>query len=135
MATFPDLEAHLLTLPSITKRRKLLVFSETVYQPTGEKVIEGFRYFACEIGAVVEAFSRGDIGAITELPFALDDDGAVDTSSVLLNLAYTASGALVAAQPVEYQNYHPTPVAAPLVLEGEPAKAVAALIKELDQSA
>jgi hypothetical protein len=134
VASFPDLEDHLLTLPNVEKRRTLLVFNDLVYKPTGEKIVTGFRYFACDIGPLVDAFSRADLAAIGKLPFALDEDGDSDTSGVLLDLAYTESGALVAAQPVEYRDHNPTPVAASMVLEGEQAKALIAIVKDLDQS-
>ncbi len=116
------------------KRKKLLILSSLFYRKSSEKVITGFRYFDCPIDPLKEAFERQDFAAIMALPFAVDEDGDVDTSAVLLDLAYTYSGAFVAAQPVEYQDYNPTPVASPLLIEGEPAKQLFALIKELDQT-
>ena len=117
--------------PNIVKRRKLLFFSEWVYSPTDEKITEAFRYYQCGIEQVGPAAVDGDFDTLTQLPFALDEDGDRDTSSVLVNLAYTASGSFVAIQPVEYQNYVPTPVAAPVLFEGPAGQAVIAAAKKL----
>ena len=129
--THPRLSDLLLTLPSVQKRRKLLVFSELIYVPTGEKITEGFRYFACDSGPVAAAAGAADFETLTKLPFALDEDGDRDTSGVVIDLAYTPSGSFVAVQPVEYQNYNPTPVAAALVLEGPAGQRVIAHVKSL----
>jgi hypothetical protein len=115
-------------------RKKMLVMSSLYYLPTSEKVIEGFKYFDCPIGDLMGAFQRGDFKAISELPPAEDDDGDADTSSVRLDVAYTQSGSLFAAQPVEYQSYNPTAVADVVMLEGAAAKALLPLFAELDQS-
>ncbi|OGQ91623.1 MAG: hypothetical protein A2289_04805 [Deltaproteobacteria bacterium RIFOXYA12_FULL_58_15] len=136
MAKIPRLDEYIeQQTDKFEKKRRLLILSHLSYKPTGEKVEEGFRYFACDIGQLVQAFSRQDFGAIAKLPFALDESGDADTSAVLLDLAYTRSGSVVAAQPVEYQNYNPIAVANPIVFEGERAKGLAALVRELDQSA
>lgn len=127
----PTLSEHILTLGSVEKRRKMLILSELIYKPTGEKITEAFRYFACDIDPVAAAACAGDLAALTELPYALDEDGDRDTSAVLVDLAYTPSGSFVAVQPVEYRDYSPTPVAAPVVLEGDPAKALIASAKAL----
>ncbi len=127
----PALSDHLLTLPNVQKRRKLLVFSETIYTPTSEKITSAFRYFACDIAQVVAAVEAGDFVALTKLPYSLDDDGDRDTSSVLIDLAYTPSGSFVAVQAVEYQNYNPTPVTATSVLEGAAGQSVIAQVTEL----
>ncbi|MBK7586403.1 MAG: hypothetical protein IPI67_40220 [Myxococcales bacterium] len=129
--THPALSEFLLSLPTIEKRRKLLVLSELIYKPTGEKVTEAFRYFRCDIGQVAAAAVAGDFVALTKLPYALDEDGDRDTSGVLIDLAYTPSGSFVAVQPVEYQNSSPTPVAAALVLEGPAGQAVITPAKAL----
>jgi hypothetical protein len=130
------LEDHLKSLvDKFEMRKKFLIFNNLHYRSTGEKVVFGFRYFDCPIDGVVDAFRKSDFDALDALPFALDEDGDVDTSGVLIDLAYTESGAFIAAQPVEYQNYNPTPVAESFVLEGDAAKAVFARIKGLDQSA
>jgi len=102
MSDVPDLSEHLLTLPNIKVKKKLFLFNETIYEPTGEKIVEGFRYFSCPVEDLLSAFSRQDFKAISELPFAVDEDGDADTSAVRLDLVYTESGALVGAQPVEY---------------------------------
>jgi hypothetical protein len=49
------------------------------------------------VDAVVDAFQRGDFAALKKLPFSLDEDGDPDTSSVRLEVAYTASGDVLAA--------------------------------------
>jgi hypothetical protein len=129
-----DLEDFLAAHPSFEKRKKLLVMSDLFYKPTSEKVTEGFRYFACDVDDLMEAFGRGDFAAMAKLPFALDEDGEIDTSSVRLDLAYTPSGSVVAVQPVEFQDYNPTPVAPVLLLEGDAAKRALVSVTALDQS-
>jgi len=129
-----SLDDILKSLDCIHDKTFLWVFGSLLYKPTKEKVISGFRYFACEIEPVADAVAKMDLEALSELPFALDDGGDVDTSSVLVDLAYTESGSFAAIQPVEYQDYRPVPVAAPTILEGDEAKPVAETLKELDQS-
>jgi len=133
MTEFPELNDYVATLPCIVTRKRLLVFSDLVYKPTGEKLDEGYRYFACDVAQVVDAVVRGDVDALAALPFALDEDGEADTSGLLVELSYTASGSFLAMQPVEYQDSNPVPVAMPKVLEG--VGNLAPLIKRLDQSA
>lgn len=116
------------------KTRFLGLLGSKIYTPTGEKVIGGFRYFACDVEPVIEAFNRGDLAAMLELPFALDEDGESDTSSVLISLEYTDSGSMLAMQVQEYQNYQPVAVTPSVLLEGVEAKALIAHAKELDQS-
>lgn len=131
---FTDLDDFLKTHPKLERKKKMLVFSELVYKPTGEKVLEGFRYFACDMRQVLDLFANRDFAALQALPFATDDDGEPDTSAVRLDVAFTASGSMVAAQPVEYQDYNPTCVAEVLFLEGEAAKSVVDAMNELDQT-
>jgi len=131
---FTDLDDFLKTHPKLERKKKMLVFSELVYKPTGEKVFEGYRYFACDMQQVLDRFANRDFAALQALPFAIDDDGDADTSAVRLDVAFTASGSMVAAQPVEYQNYNPTCVAEVLFLEGEAAKCVVDSVNELDQT-
>ena len=132
---FTSLDDFLKTHPQLERKKKLLVFSELVYKPTGEKVIAGgYRYFACDIQQVLARFANRDFAALRELPFAIDDDGDPGTSAVCLDVAFTASGSMVAAQPVEYQNYNPTCVAEVLFLEGEAAKSAVDAVNELDQT-
>jgi hypothetical protein len=132
--SYVDLEDFLKSHPSFEQKRKLLVLSELVYKPTAEKVVEGFRYFACGMDAVMDAFQRRDFAALRSLPFCLDEDGDPDTSGVRLDVAYTTSGSVVAAQPVEFKDYNPTPVAQVLLLEGEAARQAHAMVTALDQS-
>ncbi len=110
------------------------LFGSMVYLPTGEKVKGGFRYFACELPAVLEAFESGDLSRFLELPFAVDADGDADTSAVVVDLHYTPSGSVVALQVREYQNHNPTPVTPVRLLEGPAGRAVLTQIVELDQS-
>lgn len=117
-----------------TKRRKWLIFSELVFEPTGEKVEEGFRYFTCSADELMQAFSARDIASIAKLPFALDEDGEPDTSAVCLDIAYTPSGAFVAAQPTEYRDHVPTRIAPVIFLEGAEAQALKDVMPSLDQS-
>jgi hypothetical protein len=115
------------------KRKKMFVFTSVFYRPTNEQVTEGFRYFVCGIDEVLAVFDAGDIAALTKLPYALDEDGDRDTSSVLVDLAYTPSVSLAAIQPVQYIDYNPTPMRPPLVLEGEKAQALKAVMLELGE--
>jgi hypothetical protein len=110
------------------------LFGSMIYKPTGEKVEQGFRYFACDVGPLLEAFRAANMAAMLELPFALDEDGDPDTSSVLINLYYTASGSALAMQVQEYQKSHPVPMTPVVLLEGPQAQALIAQVKELDQS-
>ncbi|WP_437821350.1 hypothetical protein [Sorangium sp. So ce1078] len=129
-----DLSDFLRADPRFNTRRKWLILSELVYKPTGEKVEEGFRYFKCPVDHLNAALARRDFAAIAKLPFALDDEGEPDTSAVRLDLAYTASGALAAFQPVEFRDHAPTPLAASVVLEGAEAQALRDTLREIDQS-
>ncbi|MCA9639197.1 MAG: hypothetical protein KC492_00850 [Myxococcales bacterium] len=43
---------------------------------------------------------------------------------MVIDLAWTPSCSFVAAQPVEYRDHAPTPVAAPVVFEGPAAQAL-----------
>lgn len=115
----------------VTKKR-LVVFKDLVHVPTDEKVVQGFRYFRNPVGDVLAAFDAGDLEALADLQYALDDEGEPDTTSVCLLLAYTPSGAYVAAQPQEYQDYVPTYLREPKVLTSPRARELA---HALDQSA
>jgi hypothetical protein len=135
MSNLPRLEEYLkASNDKFEIRKSLLIFKNLHYRATGEKVVEGFRYFNCDIGQLLAAFNAQDFQAISKLPFALDDEGEPDTSAVLLDLAYTESGAFVAAQPVEYKDHNPTPVAPVLLIEGPQAKSLFETVKQLDQS-
>lgn len=105
-----------------------------MFKPTGEKVEEGFRYFTCSADELMQAFSARDIASIAKLPFALDEDGEPDTSAVCLDIAYTPSGAFVAAQPTEYRDHVPTRIAPVIFLEGAEAQALKDVMPSLDQS-
>jgi len=121
-----DLTDWLKAQPEFEVKKKLL-FSSIIHTPSGEKVVEGFRYFTNPIEEVVAAFETGDVAALTALDYALDDEGEPDTTSVCIKLAYVKSGAFLAAQPQEYQDYVPTDVREPKYLNGFDI--------ELDQSA
>jgi hypothetical protein len=105
------------------------------YTPTSEKVVTGFRYFACDAATVRAAFDAGDVAGLLKLPFALDEDGDADSSGVAVNLRYTASGSAVALQVEEHQNAQPVPVSEVRLYEGAEAQALLPVIKKLDQSA
>lgn len=117
MSEIVELSAWLKAQPEIETKKKLL-FTSLIHTPSGEKVVEGFRYFTNTIEELVAAFTTGDVAALTALDYALDEDGDPDTTSVCLLLAYTKSGAFLAAQPQEYQDYVPTLVAEPKYLNG-----------------
>lgn len=133
MTDHVDLSDWLKGQADFETKKRLLVFTDLIHKPTGEKVIEGFRYFHVDADELVAAFDADDLAAISALEYAIDDEGDVDTSSVCLQLAYTPSGAFVAAQPQIYIDYVPTLVRAPKYLTiGADAAAVA---QALDQSA
>lgn len=116
------------------KTRFLGLFGSVVYTVTGEKLEGGFRYFACEPEPLLDAFSRRDLAAMLELPFAVDDDGDPDTSSLYISLNYTKSGSVLAMQVRQYQNSNPVPISPPVLVEGPEAGPLVAKAKELDQS-
>ncbi|MDR6890665.1 MULTISPECIES: hypothetical protein [Variovorax] len=134
MASHPYLDDFVLSHPRFYKETKWLIMSQIKYKETAEKVRQGFRYFSCESAELVEAFHRQDFEAISALPFCLDDDDEPDTSAVCLDVWYTASGAAVLAQPVEYINHNPQPIAEPLLLEGDASRAILEMVRTLDQS-
>jgi hypothetical protein len=135
MAQYEDLDEVLKKMPSKFKFVKKFFFWDSLtYLPTGEKLIEGFRYFNCSIDTLMQAFSADDFAAIAKLPFALDEKGEIDTSSVCLLVSYTPSGSFFASQPHEYRDDEPVNMAAPRMFEGEAAKGFLALAKSLDQS-
>ena len=70
-------------------KKRMLVFTDLIHKPTGEKVVEGFRYFHAGIDELVAAFDADDVAAIRDLEYAIDEDGDVDTSAVCLLVAYT----------------------------------------------
>lgn len=110
------------------------LFGSVIYTVTGEKVQGGFRYFTCEAPPLVAALGKLDLSAMLGLPFALDDDGNVDTSSLLISLHYTNSGSMLAMQVQEYQNHSPVPLTPVVFLEGAAAKVHIDKVMELDQS-
>ncbi len=114
--------------------KKLLVFSSLHYKPTGEKVVVGFRYYACAAAEVVAVRDAGNQQALTALPYALDEDGDPDTSGTCLLIAYTKSVSILALQPQEYQDYVPVQLRPPLLFEGESAAALKGLVATLDQT-
>lgn len=134
MASHPYLDDFVLSHPRFYKETKWLILSQIKYKETAEKVRQGFRYFSCESAPLLEAFQRQDFGAIAALPFCLDEDNEPDTSAVCFDVWYTDSGSMVAAQPVEYINHNPQPIADPLLLEGAASRAILGTVKTLDQS-
>ena len=129
MTDFPELTDWLKGQTDTFETKKKLLFSSLIHTPSGEKVVEGYRYFTNSIDEVVAAFESGDLANLQALDYALDEDGDPDTTSVALLLAYTKSGAFLAAQPQEYQDYEPVLVAEPRYFP-----ASVALIEELDQT-
>ena len=75
MSDIPDLIDWLKAQPDTFETKKKLLFTSVIHKPTGEKVIEGYRYFATDTDAVIAAFETGDIAALQALPYALDEDG------------------------------------------------------------
>ena len=129
MSDIPDLLDWLKAQPDTFETKKKLLFTSVIHKPTGEKVIEGYRYFATDTDSVIAAFETGDLAALQALPYALDEDGDPDTSGVNVVLAYTKSGAFFAAQPEEYQDYVPTKVREARFVTGSLDQ-----IEELDQT-
>lgn len=110
------------------------MFGSVFYTVTGEKVKGGFRYFTCEPAPLLAALERQDIKAMLDLPFALDEDGEADTSSLLISLHYTQSGSMLAMQVTEYQDHNPVPISPVTFLEGPAAQSLIVDVKALDQS-
>ena len=104
------------------KRYFLSLFGSIRYLPTGEEIEEGFRYFDCESKDLIDAFVRRDFEAIGNLPFSLDEDGDRGASPLRIDVAYTNSGAFVAAQVVEFIEASPTCVTPVYYVEGPEAK-------------
>ncbi len=129
MPQIPALIDWLKQQPDTFETKKKLLFTSVIHKPSGEKVIEGYRYFQSSIDELTAAFESGDLAAAKELEYALDEDGDPDTSSVALLLAYTKSGAFLAAQPEEYQDYVPVKVREPRFFAGS-----IDLVEELDQT-
>ncbi|GIG21594.1 hypothetical protein Cch01nite_23180 [Cellulomonas chitinilytica] len=129
MTDIPDLTDWLAGQPDVFETKKKIFGKTIVHKPSGEKVVEGYRYFRSSIDELVDAFESGDLAAVQALEYALDEDGDADTSAVALLLAYTKNGAFLAAQPEEYQDYVPVRVRAPRYFPGSTA-----LVKELDQT-
>ncbi len=134
MSSHPYLEDFVLSHPRFYKETKWLIMSQIKYKETAEKVNQGFRYFSCDSRPLLEAFHRQDFAAIAALPFCLDEDDDPDTSAVRFDVWYTDSGSVALAQPVEYIDHDPRPIAAPLLLEGNASRAILELMKTLDQS-
>jgi len=116
------------------KTKFLGLFGSVIYTVTGEKVLGGYRYFTCPTEPLQEAFGKLDLAGMLTLPFALDDDGDPDTSSLLISLHYTDSGSVLAMQVQEYQNSRPIPITPVILLEGAAAKVHIENVKELDQT-
>lgn len=129
MTDIPELVDWLTAQPELFETKKKFLGKSVIHKPSGEKVVEGFRYFRSSIDELVAAFEGGDLSAVQSLTYALDEDGDADTSGVALLLAYTKSGAFLAAQPQEYRNYEPVLVREPRFFPGS-----VALVSELDQS-
>jgi hypothetical protein len=129
MTDIPDLIDWLTAQPDTFETKKKLLFKSVIHKPSGEKVIEGYRYFRSSIDELTAAFESGDLATVQALEYALDEDGDPDTSSVSLLLAYTKSGAFFAAQPEEYQDYVPVRVREPRFVAGS-----VDLVEELDQT-
>ncbi|GEL96346.1 hypothetical protein [Cellulomonas composti] len=129
MTDIPDLVDWLAAQPDLFETKKKLFGKSVIHKASGEKVVEGFRYFNSSIEELIAAFESGDLSAVQALEYALDEDGDPDTTSVALLLAYTKSGAFFAAQPEEHQDYVPVRVREPRFFPGS-----VALVAELDQS-
>jgi hypothetical protein len=130
MTEIPSLSDWLKAQPDLFEERRKFLFKDIYHKPTGEKVHEGFRYFHADADDLVAVFDGGDLSAAKNLPYALDDEGEIDTSALCLKLAYTKSGAFFAAQPEEYQSYSPVNLREAKYVEGS-----LELFEELDQSA
>ncbi|MBT0994791.1 hypothetical protein KIN34_10900 [Cellulomonas sp. DKR-3] len=129
MPEFPELTDWLTAQPELFETKKKLFGKSVIHKPSGEKVVEGYRYFRSSIDELTAAFESGDLAAVQALEYALDEDGDPDTSAVALLLAYTKNGAFLAAQPEEYQDYVPVRVREPRFFPGS-----VALVDELDQT-
>ncbi len=110
------------------------LFGSVVYAPTGETVLTGFRYYACEASRLKAAVEALDLKTLETMPFAVDDEGEPDTSGVVVDLHYTATGSMVAIQLSEYQDHRPVPLTSPVLLEREAAAQLLPQVRSLDQS-
>jgi hypothetical protein len=130
MATYKQLEDYLkqdCAGKFVDKRKFFGLFGAFSYQPTGEKVVEDFGYFDCELASALDAFNRKDLEGLARIPLCDADN----RGSVRVDLAYTETGSMAALQIVEYQNYNPTPVTPVWLLEGDEAKAALAHVKAM----
>lgn len=133
VSEIPAFHDWLKAQPDFETKKRLLVFTDIYYTPTGEKVKEGFRYVDVEPTTLLEAFDADDFEAIAALPGVYDDEGDPDTGSVCVSLAYTPSGAFLAIQPQIYVDYAPSYPRAPKFFTPQGDLATAA--RALDQSA
>lgn len=129
MTSTIDITDWLKAQPEFTTKKRLVVFTDIIHTPSGERVVEGFRYVNNSIDEVLAAFQTGDAAALAALDFALDEDGDPDTTGVCIQLAYTKGTTFLAAQPQHYVDYQPINVAEPRYLTSPE------LAASLDQSA
>ncbi len=116
------------------KRFLFGLFGSLRLKDSQEKINQGFRYFHCTSSQLTESLANLNIDKITELPYALDEEGDIDTSSVCLQISYTDSGSFVAFQVQEYINYNPTAISEVKVLEATQGQQIISKLKQLDQS-
>ena len=128
------LEDVLAARPRCVREQQGVLFSSLCYRPSDEQISLGFRCFAVDGEALLDAFLRRDFAGLEGLAPALDAEGQPTVSGVRLDIARVPSGRLVGVQPVGYtEDYVPTPAAPAVVLDGEDALALAALMRRLDQ--
>ena len=132
MSETATLETALASHPEIERVQGVL-FTQLEHRPSGQQVRIGFRCFAVDDAALLEAWQAADPAALAALPPALDDDGAPALSLVRLDIAHVEDGALVGAQPIRYVDYQPEPTAEARIFTGDAALAWSATLRTLDQ--
>jgi hypothetical protein len=130
----PTLEQALGDHPDVNRVQGVL-FEHLEHLPSGTHLQVGFRCFACDGAALLDAFASHDPDALAALPPAVDEQGAPVPGLVRLDLAWSEDGTLAGCQPVRYVDYRPVPAAPAALWAGEAAQRWAAALRALDQQA
>lgn len=121
MPLFANLEEAIASHPRC-QRVPAGLFTQLQYLPASEPILMGFCCFSGTSDDLRDAFAQATPEALLALPLALDDQGAQTVSTVRLELAYTASGNLLAMQPIRYEEWVPTPDDEARILDGAEAR-------------
>ena len=132
MTEHPSLEAAVAAHPSC-RRLGAGLFTRLQYTPESEEVRLGWCCFAASTDELLSALATGRPEALLTLPQALDEDGYPTASTTRLDIVRTPSGRFVGFQPVQYEDWSPSPGAAARLFEGVDATVWSALLETLDQ--